>query len=220
MENTATTPSLGAKVMEFADGKVPNLTHTKMLSAQVNGKPLPPSATNWNRLLDEVILQAAAKLKDPKALAQLIIVNHFVGKKEDQGYRHLVKAGISVQGQDAEAAWKATVHILKSLGMSAEVAFLWYDNDKAAHPGQTGKLTVNSGGGNDHRVLHPRRLPGIALRSWRTDPVPGGQCTVRSTSDLSRLQRTPSPRSASWSWGDAREDFDELLGLGQIAALM
>ena len=143
MENTATTPSLGAKVMEFADGKVPNLTHTKMLSAQVNGKPLPPSATNWNRLLDEVILQAAAKLKDPKALAQLIIVNHFVGKKEDQGYRHLVKAGISVQGQDAEAAWKATVHILKSLGMSAEVAFLWYDNDKAAHPGQTGKLTVN-----------------------------------------------------------------------------
>lgn len=142
-ENTTSEPPMGAKVMEFTDGKVPSLTHTKMLSAQVNGKPLPPAATNWNRLFDEVILQAAAKLKDPKALAQLIIVNHVVGKKEDQGYRHIAKAGISVQGQDAAAAWKATAHILKGLGMSSEVVFLWYENDKAAHPGQTGKLTVN-----------------------------------------------------------------------------
>lgn len=137
------TSSPSANVMEFADGKAPSLTHTKMLSAQVGSKPLPPSGTNWNRLFDEVILQAAAKLKDAKALKQLIIVNHVLGKKEDQGYRYLAKAGVSVQGQDAAAAWKATSHILKALHMSAEVVFMWYDNDKAAHPGKTAKLTVN-----------------------------------------------------------------------------
>lgn len=130
-------------VKEFTDGKAPSLTHTKMLSAQVGGKALPPSGTNWNRLFDEVILQAAAKLKDVKALKQLMIVNHVLGKKEDQGYRFIPKAGISVQGQDAAGAWKATVHILKALNLSAEVMFIWYDNDKAAYPGQTAKLTVN-----------------------------------------------------------------------------
>ena len=137
------TSSPSAKMKEFVDGKSPSLTHTKMLSAQVGGKALPPSGTNWNRLLDEVILLAAAKLKDVKELKQLVIVNSVVGKKEDQGYRHIAKAGISIQGQDAAAAWKAAAHILKALHIPAEVVFMWYDNDKAAHPGQTGKLTVN-----------------------------------------------------------------------------
>src|SRR5947209_8089177 len=78
-ENASSPTPSGAHMKEFADGKVPSLTHTKMLSAQVGGKPLPPSGTNWNRLFDEVILRAAAKLKDPKALAELIIVNHVLG---------------------------------------------------------------------------------------------------------------------------------------------
>lgn len=134
------TPIPGAK--DFSEGKVPDLTHTKMLSAYVDGKLLPPSKTNWNRLFDEVILLAATKLKNVKALDQLIIVNHVMSKKEDQGYRYIAKAGISVQGQDAAAAWKATVHILKALQIPAEVVFMWYDNEKAAHPGQTGKLKV------------------------------------------------------------------------------
>lgn len=142
-EHSTSGGSSDTKLMEFADGKPPNLTHTKMLSAHVSGKSLPPGGTNWNRFLDEVVLQAAAKLKDPKALKQLIIVNSVAGKKEDQGYRHIAKAGISIQGQDAASAWKASAHILKSLGMSAEVVFMWYDNDKAAHPGKSAKLAVN-----------------------------------------------------------------------------
>lgn len=123
-------------------GKVPDLTHTKMLSAHLDGKLLPPSKTNWNRLLDEVILLAASKVKDPRALKQLIIVNCVTGKKEDQGYRYLSKAGISVQGQDSAAAWEAISHILNNIQVAAEVVFMWYKNEKAAHPGQTGKLAV------------------------------------------------------------------------------
>jgi len=135
-------PAPTATAKDFSDGRVPNLTHTKILSAQIGGKALGQSDTNWNRFLDRVILEAATKLNDVKALKQLIIINHVVGKKENQGYRHLPKAGISVQGQDSEAAWKAASHILKAMHMTAEVVFMWYENERAAHPGQTGRLAV------------------------------------------------------------------------------
>jgi hypothetical protein len=94
-------------------------------------------------MLIEVIKQAAAKLNDVNALKRLIIVNSVVGKKEDQGYRHIPEAGVSVQGQDAMGAWKAASHLLKSMHIAGEVVFVWHDNEKSAHPNQTGKLSVN-----------------------------------------------------------------------------
>jgi hypothetical protein len=39
-------------------------------------------------------------------------------------------------------AWKAASHILKAMRFTAEVVFTWYDNEKAAHPDQTGRLTI------------------------------------------------------------------------------
>jgi hypothetical protein len=135
------SPPNGAK--EYGVGAAPNLTHTKVLSIELNGAECPKSETNWNRLLDDVINQAAKKLKDVTALKELLVVNHVIGKKEDQGYRYLATAGISVQGQDANSAWKAVAHIIKSMNFSCRVIFMWYDNDKAAHPGQTGKFTLN-----------------------------------------------------------------------------
>jgi hypothetical protein len=135
------SPPNGAK--EYGAGAAPNLTHTKVLSIELNGTDCPKSETNWNRLLDDVINQAAKKLKDVTALKELLVVNHVIGKKEDQGYRYLASAGISVQGQDANSAWKAVAHIIKSMNFSCRVIFMWYDNDKAAHPGQTGKFTLN-----------------------------------------------------------------------------
>jgi hypothetical protein len=142
-ENKQASPAPTANVKDFSGGNVPSLTFTKLLSAEVGGKVLPKAETTWNHLLIEAIVQAAAKLKDVKALKQLIIVNNMIGKKEDQGYRYIAPAGVSVQGQDAIGAWKAASHILKSLHIPAEVVFVWHDNEKAVHPGQTGKLAMN-----------------------------------------------------------------------------
>jgi hypothetical protein len=133
-------PSGSAK--DFSGGPVPNLTHTKMLEAEVASQVLPKSKGNWNGLLDAMILKAAEKLNDIEALKGLVIINYVVGEKADQGYRFLPAAGISVQGQDANSAWKAISHIAKSLRIQAQALFVWYDNEKAAHPGQTGKLSV------------------------------------------------------------------------------
>jgi hypothetical protein len=141
-EGKQNAPTPTANVKDFSGGNPPNLTFTKLLSAEVGGKVLSKTETTWNHMLIEVIKQAAAKLNDVSALKRLIIVNSVVGKKEDQGYRHIPEAGVSVQGQDAIGAWKAASHILKSMHISGEVVFVWYDNEKAAHPNQTGKLSV------------------------------------------------------------------------------
>lgn len=136
------TPSPTGNIKDFSDGNVPNLTFTKLLSAQVGGRALEKKQTTWNHFLMEVIVQASAKMKDPRALEQLIIVNHVAGKKKGQGYRHIPAAGVSVQGQDAVGAWRAASHILKSLHIPAEVIFVWHDNERAAYPRQAGKFTL------------------------------------------------------------------------------
>lgn len=140
--NSSTPPNFAPGAKDYSSGKIPDLRDTKILSAIVAGKVLPPEKMNWNRLLDEAIELAAAKVKNAKALSQYIIIKHVVGKKEDHGFRYLANAGISVQGQDATRAWKTAAHLLKEMQITAEILFLWSDSDKAAHPGKTGKLKV------------------------------------------------------------------------------
>jgi len=75
-------------------------------------------------------------------IRKVIICNFVVGKKEDNGYRYLDDVGVSVQGQDANNAWKATYHILRAIKVPVEVNFVWQDNPKAAAPGSSGKFLV------------------------------------------------------------------------------
>ncbi len=126
---------------EYGQGVKPDLLFTKVLSAELNGTELPKA--NWNSLLDETVLQAAAKLQDLNALKEILVVNFVEGRKDDQGYRYLPAAGVSVQGQAANGAWKGALHIIKAMKLPARVVFEWYDNPKAANPGKTGKFTVN-----------------------------------------------------------------------------
>ena len=60
------------------------------------------------------------------------------GKKEDNGYNYVKEVGVSIQGPDANNAWKATYNVLQALKMPVEVIFVWQDNPKAATPGAIG----------------------------------------------------------------------------------
>ena len=131
------TPAKGAK--EFG-ANAPHLGHTKMLVAKLNGVPI--EQANWNRLLDSVILEAAKTLQNPQKLRELIIVNAVEGPKDKHGYRFLPAAGLSVQGQDSNGAWKAIAHLAKAMKFTVEVVFVWLQNPKAANPGETGRLSV------------------------------------------------------------------------------
>lgn len=126
----------------FAATTPPNLTHTKVLTVELCGKRLDHSQSNWNSLLVATIREAKQRTKSADELKQFVIVNFVNGKKDDDGYRFIPDIGISVQQQDANAAWRATCHIAQRLGVSLLVTFTWRQKEGAAFPGEIGKLSV------------------------------------------------------------------------------
>lgn len=136
---TASEPADTTKTYEVASP--PNLAFTKVLSAKINGTALAKGA-NWNGLLKQAVKLAKRHANTSEELTRLVIVNFVPGKKDEDGYEYLPDADISVQGQDANGAWRGISHIAQQLGLSVEVVFLWRQRDKAAFPGQTGRLVV------------------------------------------------------------------------------
>jgi hypothetical protein len=125
----------------FDPSAPPDLTHTKVLSAKLDGTSLGKGA-NWNGLLKQAIRLAKQRAKSADDLKRFVIINHVPGKKDDEGYEYLADADLSVQGQDAKGAWRGVAHIAQQLGISVEVIFLWRHKDRAAFPGETGCLAI------------------------------------------------------------------------------
>jgi hypothetical protein len=129
-------------VKDFNPSAPPSLTHTKVLSMEFDGHVLAPNEANWNGLLNVAVRAAKATSKSPEAFKKLIIVNHVVGQKTDEGYRYLQDVGISIQGQDANGAWKGVAYIAQQLGLPASATFVWREKEGAAFPGVTGRLAL------------------------------------------------------------------------------
>ena len=126
----------------FNPAAAPSLAHTKPLKASVDGQLLAKGETYWNPILFAVINAAADKGTSAADLIDLLTINCVEGEKAINGYRYLPAAGISVQGQDADSAWKQTHRIASSIGIPVEVTFVWQDNQKAAMPNVTGSFTI------------------------------------------------------------------------------
>ena len=138
-------PSAGGgteKVRQFNPASPPSLTHTKVLTIEFCGKPLDHGQANWNGLLNAVVRVAKARAKSASELKQLVIIPFVDGHKVDEGYRVLSDIGISIQGQDANGAWKAAYHIAQRLGLKLVATFVWREKEGAAFPGVTGRLSV------------------------------------------------------------------------------
>jgi len=133
-------------VRQFNPNTPPSLTHTKVLAIEFNGKSLTRSEANWNGLLDAAIRAAKGKAKSTADLKKLVIVNFVEGRKSDEGYRFLSDIGLSVQGQDANGAWKGACHVAQQLGCKLTVTFIWRDKEGAAFPGTTGQFRIDSRG--------------------------------------------------------------------------
>jgi hypothetical protein len=135
----------GTTAKAFNPASPPDLKHTKVLSAKVDGEALEKGA-NWNGILVAAIRKATATAKAPDDLRRLIIVNFVPGRKDDEGYKYLPEAEISVQGQDANSSWKGAAHIAQRLGFPLEVEFLWREKEGAEHPGEMGRLACGAAG--------------------------------------------------------------------------
>jgi hypothetical protein len=135
-------PTLVPTTKDYGLGSPPDLTFTKLLSAEVAGQPL--KKVDWNALLIALVELAATKAKPGEEVAELVVVKHVIGEKTENGYRFIPSAGISVQGQDANYCWKGVAHIANKLNVPVKAFFRWYDNEKASKPGETGKLRLNA----------------------------------------------------------------------------
>lgn len=127
-------------IRDFSPLAPPELKHSKVRQVILAGKELRHAETNWNRLLAATICEAMARIKNVNEVRRQIIVKSVAGRKEGEGYRYLTDVGLSVQGQDANAAWRAALHLAKHIGCDLCVVFTWPENPDLAYPGVTGRL--------------------------------------------------------------------------------
>lgn len=126
----------------FAVAAPPDLTHTKILSVKLNGKPLGHDQAKWNSLLFTIVREAKARTSSDTDFHRLGISNIIEKEKNDEGYRYLPDLGISVQQRDANATWRTVSMVAQKLGLALEVVFVWRDRDGAAFPGVTGQFSI------------------------------------------------------------------------------
>jgi hypothetical protein len=135
-----TVPASGPTA--FDPENPPNLHHTTPKRVRLNGKLLPQGETYWNYLMYACVRAAAESGLNPAKVKGLMVVPAVIGVKTDNGYRPIPEAGLSVQGQDANGAWKQAQHIAKAMGFKLEVEFTWQNVEKAAFPNLSGVFEV------------------------------------------------------------------------------
>ena len=133
---------LQAGIRQFNPAAPPGLAHTTVKSIELCGRILKPQETYWNTLLIVALREAKSRGTATEEFQRLVLGNCLVGRKEDEGYRFYKDLGLSIQGQDSNAAWRATYHVADKLGLSLKVIFAWQDNPKSAFPGATGMFVV------------------------------------------------------------------------------
>jgi hypothetical protein len=137
------TPAISAGPRTFNPAAPPNLTFTKPRSVVVNGRQLPHALAYWNAIMFEVIKEAARRGVSSEDLLDLITVNKSARARHDTGFTFIEEADLSIQGQDANGAWRQTYVIASSVGIPVEVVFAWQNNPKAAMPNSIGSFHVD-----------------------------------------------------------------------------
>jgi hypothetical protein len=129
-------------VRAFNPNTPPDLTHAKILGVTFNEEKLGRGQDNWNGLLHAAVRAAKKSCKTSGEFKEIMLVNFVAGEKHDEGYRPVADTDVSVQGQDANGAWRAASHIAQRLGLDLSVKFAWREKEGAAYPGVTGQLIV------------------------------------------------------------------------------
>ena len=122
---------------------LPNLRHTKILHASLDGSGV--TKPNWNMLLERVLIRAMIRLADHDELRELCPVNMVQGRKEDEGYRYLEEIDVSIQGMSANDACRALVVAAQSLAIQVEIVVMWRAKEGAAFPGEKARLHIAGG---------------------------------------------------------------------------
>lgn len=115
-----------------------NLTHARLLSASVDGRPI--HRPKWNGVLDHLHVLARQRLGSFDALRRVSAANIREGRYEDSGYRYVPEADLSIQGVDSNLAWDHSLRVARALEIPIELRFEWRNKKGAARPGEEAML--------------------------------------------------------------------------------
>lgn len=136
--STVNRQNASGSLIKFDTEKSPDLTHTRVLAANIGGLEL--ENPNWNRIVYAAHAQALKGAKNSILLAESSTANVAIGRKEDEGYRYLPELSLSIQGQDSNSAWESIVNLAKEFDFPIEVRFKWRDRKESAYPGEVGYM--------------------------------------------------------------------------------
>ncbi|MDX0525153.1 T4SS efffector SepA family protein [Sinorhizobium meliloti] len=141
-EGGKATYDLGA-VKIFDPKNPPNLRHTTVIKAIVNGVALKSQETNWNAVLLVLIRKLAEDGMKPEDIENRLVCNTSLGERTDSGYKFIREAGLSIQGLDANNAWRAIQVLASVTNQTVNIDFKWQNKEGVEMAGATGTLIVN-----------------------------------------------------------------------------
>lgn len=130
--------------MEFDPANPPPLGFTTCTQIIIAGDQLSRGDTYWNTMMYQMIrtVKKTTGFDAQTIYSMLSIANAEVGQKEDNGYKFLPDVGLSVQGQDSNAAFRQTYQLAMFSGIKFSVLFNWQNNEKAVYPNRRGYMEL------------------------------------------------------------------------------
>jgi hypothetical protein len=124
----------------FDPGKLPSLTHTKVLDGMFDGKV--PDKFTWDAMLRLALAELHAKFQTADRVRAACGANVVAGAKSDEGYKFLSALGLSYQGVSAEDAVAIILRAAERLGVKTRIEFVWRNKEGAEMPGTHGRIEV------------------------------------------------------------------------------
>jgi len=124
---------------ELEASNPPDLKHTKLLNGRFAGQA--PGRTNWNELVRMAHIIALNKIGEIDQLKDLTLARIVAGYKDDEGYSYIADSGFSIQGVDANDAWRILFDLARKLDVALCADFKWREKEGAAFPGKKARLT-------------------------------------------------------------------------------
>jgi hypothetical protein len=99
--------------------------------------------SNWNDLVRIAHIETLAKTESFEELRTVTHAQIRKGSHSDSGYHYVPEIGISLQGVDANHAWRHALRLAQYLKTPLRAQVEWRNNEKAAYPGTSGVLEWN-----------------------------------------------------------------------------
>lgn len=113
-----------------------NLSHTWVLEGCFGNERI----KNWMQLVYAAHKYASRYYGNFEALRKATLSNIVQGSLSERGYHVYPDIGISIQGENSNNSWRNALHLAREINSRIEVLLQWRNNEKAAYPGQKGKL--------------------------------------------------------------------------------